>query len=284
MARKKQSGAEDVINITSRLPWWVGVILAASSYVWLHSVTIKGLPQAAGGNLSTTMIGSLFFAFASFGQYILPFLFGFGALLSIIMSVKRKKLHHDVSSGDLTVADISWQEFEILIGEHFRRQGFAVHETKHGPDGGVDLVLKKDSGKYLVQCKHWKAQKVGVKIVRELLGVMVGAGAAGGYVVTSGQFTRNAVTFARDNNIQLLDGKDLRRIIKALPKPSSRPSSNNSVSKTTRPLFFPKEKTEVCSKCGSPMVVRVAKKGSRAGQKFLGCSSYPSCRFTMPLN
>ena len=41
-------------------------------------------------------------------------------------------------------------------------------------------MLKKDSAKYLVQCKHWKAQKVGVKIVRELLGVMVGVGAAGG--------------------------------------------------------------------------------------------------------
>ena len=181
MARKKQSLAEDVIDITSRLPWWVGAVLAAGSYFWLHSIATKGMPQAQAGDLSVAMRGGLFYAFASLGQYILPFLFSFGALLSIFMRAKRKKLHHDVSSGDLSVTDISWQEFEILIGEHFRRQGFAVQETELGPDGGVDLVLKKDSDKYLVQCKQWKTQRVGVKIVRELLGVIVAANAAGGY-------------------------------------------------------------------------------------------------------
>lgn len=185
MARR-QSTAEDVMDITAKLPWWVGVSLAVVSYVLLHSIASKGMPQASGGDLTAATTGGLFYAFASFGQYVLPFLFGFGALLSIIMSIKRKKLHNDVTSGDVSVTDISWQEFEILIGGHFRRQGFAVHETDQGPDGGVDLVLKKDSAKYLVQCKQWKVQKVGVKIVRELLGVMGSIGAAGGYVVTSG--------------------------------------------------------------------------------------------------
>lgn len=39
------------------------------------------------------------------------------------------------------------------------------------------------------------------------------------------------------------------------------------------------EKAEVCCPlCGSKMVLRVAKKGKRAGQKFYGCSNYPKCR------
>ena len=36
----------------------------------------------------------------------------------------------------------------------------------------------------------------------------------------------------------------------------------------------------VCPKCGSDLVERTVKQGSRAGSHFLGCSSYPKCRFT----
>lgn len=32
-----------------------------------------------------------------------------------------------------------------------------------------------------------------------------------------------------------------------------------------------------CPKCGSPMVLRMAKRGSRAGKKLYGCSNYPAC-------
>jgi restriction system protein len=38
--------------------------------------------------------------------------------------------------------------------------------------------------------------------------------------------------------------------------------------------------TTVCPKCGSNLVERIAKKGPNAGSKFLGCESYPKCRFT----
>ncbi len=36
----------------------------------------------------------------------------------------------------------------------------------------------------------------------------------------------------------------------------------------------------VCPRCGSNLVERTAKNGSRAGSKFLGCDNYPHCRFT----
>jgi len=40
----------------------------------------------------------------------------------------------------------------------------------------------------------------------------------------------------------------------------------------------------VCPKCGGEMVLRTAQKGPNPGQKFWGCSNYPKCRFTKPLN
>ncbi len=39
-----------------------------------------------------------------------------------------------------------------------------------------------------------------------------------------------------------------------------------------------KKQINTCAKCNSEMVMRVAKKGSFAGNKFWGCSSYPKCR------
>jgi len=39
----------------------------------------------------------------------------------------------------------------------------------------------------------------------------------------------------------------------------------------------------VCPKCGSNLVMRTVKKGSRKGSQFLGCSSFPRCRFTKEL-
>ncbi len=35
----------------------------------------------------------------------------------------------------------------------------------------------------------------------------------------------------------------------------------------------------VCPKCGSNLVERTARKGPKAGSKFLGCENYPRCRF-----
>lgn len=37
-----------------------------------------------------------------------------------------------------------------------------------------------------------------------------------------------------------------------------------------------------CPKCGSPMILRTAKRGINAGRKFYGCSRYPQCNGTRP--
>jgi restriction system protein len=100
---------------------------------------------------------------------------------------------------------MSWSQFEVLVAETFRRKGFSVEQRGgNGPDGGVDLVLRLGSDAYLVQCKQWKAQQVGVKTVRELFGVMAAERAVGGFVVASGAFTEEARRFAEGRSIELL--------------------------------------------------------------------------------
>jgi restriction system protein len=153
----------------------------------------------------------------------------------------------------------------MLVGEAFRRKGFAVTETGGGgADGGVDLVLAKDGEKFLVQCKQWRAFKVGVNVVRELYGVMAAKGAAGGYVVTSGQFTPDAKEFASGRNITMMDGAALRALIGGI---KVEPAAGNAG-----------ETAPACPSCGSAMVRRVAKRGANAGNAFWGCTQYPACK------
>jgi len=42
-----------------------------------------------------------------------------------------------------------------------------------------------------------------------------------------------------------------------------------------------KELKQLCPKCSSELVRRVAKKGPQAGEEFLACSAFPKCRFIL---
>jgi len=44
-----------------------------------------------------------------------------------------------------------------------------------------------------------------------------------------------------------------------------------------------KQKAPACPQCGKPMALRTARKGQRAGSQFWGCSGYPECKGTRPL-
>jgi len=114
----------------------------------------------------------------------------------------------------VAIASMSWRDFERLVGETFRRQGFTV--TGFGgncPDGGVDMGLSKNGRRFLVQCKHWRKGQVGVTVVRELNGVIAAQRAHGGFVVTGGQFTREAREFADSCAVELIDGAALDELM-----------------------------------------------------------------------
>lgn len=133
-----------------------------------------------------------------------------------------------------------------------------------------------------MQCKQWRAFKVGVPVVRELYGVMAAKGAAGGFVVTSGRFTAEAEAFAEGRNVQLLDGPKLERMLKhargdvGAPRAAAAPvpQSAGVVRQDARPL------SPLCPKCSQQMKRRKATKGAKAGQEFWGCVTYPQCRGT----
>lgn len=124
---------------------------------------------------------------------------------------------------------VGWGQFETLLADHYRRQGYQVVHVGTGAtgaqfDGGIDLKLRRDAEYIVVQCKHWNAMKVTHNAVHELLGIMVNQSATGAILVTSGEFTKAAVEAAtRQGHVRLIDGDELRAMlgsVSASPMPA----------------------------------------------------------------
>ena len=279
MAKKKRSPLEDMMDFIAFLPWWGGVAIAIVSYLVLHRLAVPVKVGAVQpGQVGQLMISSVVTGLAIAGQYLLPLVCLAGAAMSFIRRKQRTALITGVAQSKSANAldGMSWREFEMLVGEAYALQGYRVTETGGGgADGGIDLVLAKSGEKFLVQCKQWKAYKVGVDVVRELYGVMAAKGATGGFVVTSGRFTDEAKAFADGRNVQLVDGTKLFAMIKQV-----RQSQATKASASTEPVVAkePVNTEPNCPQCGSTMLKRTARKGANAGGEFWGCSKYPACR------
>jgi restriction system protein len=243
----------------SYLPWWASVVAGVVVYLSLSYI----FPSVGSDNQILRMLMdagenvALWFA--------LPFLIP--AISSVFKRRKRKQLlGHQKSIETLRAA--SWSDFEVLVGEAFRPKGFKVQENMvGGADGGIDLILSKDGEQHLVQCKQWRTNKVGVSIVREMFGVLKASQAKTVYVITSGTFTKEATAFAQNLPIRLINGADLLNLIADV--------------QTVAPQIqtVKNEMSSSCPKCTSPLVKRTAKRGMNKGNQFLGCSSFPKCRF-----
>ena len=276
MSRRKQSVFEDLFELTAVVPWWVGVVLALVSYFVLHQVaTMTNVYPTNGKGVGHFVGKQMFITFAFYLQYILPVIFLAGSAASAIKRQERGDLHARTADAGTreSLEAMSWREFEQLVGEYFRRKSFSVTETGGGgADGGVDLVVSRGADRYLVQCKQWKARRVGVESVRELYGVIAAKGAAGGYVVTSGDFTDEAKRFAEGREIELIEGDQLVEMIGAqserdetivAPPPNPLPARGAREPSTGVTTSAPEAPS--CPQCGSPMVLRTARKGANAG-------------------
>lgn len=285
MSRRKTTPAESLIGLFAALPWWVGATMAFVCYVLLHQVATQSVaPANQPGQVGTMVTHMMWQSLAKVGQYLLPLICLVGSAISAWRRKVRKDLVVDMAQSEAVGAldGMSWQKFEILVGEGFRRQGYQVSEAGGGgPDGGVDLTLAKGGETFLVQCKQWRALKVGVGVVRELYGVMAARGATGGYVVTSGRFTEEAIKFASGRNVGLIDGPALHTMLKQASSVGGSRAPEPSSFQASKPRRkAPPAAPPTCPACHKEMVRRTAKRGANAGAEFWGCVAYPGCRGT----
>ncbi len=123
---------------------------------------------------------------------------------------------------------------------------------------------------------------MGVDVVRQLYGVMAAKGATGGFVVTSGRFTEDAIGFASGRNVTLIDGPKLHGLLGQAKSGLDRsPASSDAV--PIVPSGVAPSQSMSCPLCAKSMVRRTAKRGANAGGAFWGCAGYPTCRGTRPI-
>lgn len=172
---------------------------------------------------------------------------------------------------------MEWRRFEAVVEALFAQAGFRTRSQSHGADGGVDIWIyskhKPEAPVTIVQCKHWQGKRVGVDKIRELRGVMAAQGIARGQFATTSRFTEEAVAFAKDNGINLLDVEGLLNLIKSRSSDQQQALLNVALEgEYWRPT---------CVNCGVKLVARQPKQG---GKPFWGCARYPACRTTMVMS
>lgn len=296
MARRRESG----IDIVSSLPWPAGIVLGLIAYFgirygigWVLSSSDHPLATAMGQQARMGVWAP--FAWLALGAC------WFGALISYFKQRQRKRLL-DTQTGLDSVRAMSWQQFEMLVGEAFRRQGYGVQETGlGGADGGIDLVLRKAGAVTLVQCKQWRSRQVSVNVVREMYGLLAHHGASAVKIVAVGSYTDDARRFAQGKPIELIHGDALLAMIRAAqaePVASKKPVSPAEAELPAKPApvqtpssspLAPTRQAEsaasetaappACPRCGDAMIERFNK---QTKAPFWGCAKFPKCMGTRP--
>jgi len=258
MPRQKKSNAELLL----KLPWGISAGLGVIAFAALR----WGVPVWAGTDNSRLMFSKGIVPLAP-----LPLLFfGVFAASSFWFSRYRRRLVDGQTSLE-SLRNTPWKQFEFLVAEAYRRQGYQVEfSLGRGADGGVDLTLRRDGRISLVQCKQWKVFSVGAPVIREIFGLMTAENADEAIIVTSGKFTRDAQDFAAGKPIRLIDGPQLLALVQSV---QTQPAI------TAAPSDLAGADT-ACPSCGQPMVLRTSKRGANAGNQFWGCSTYPACKGT----
>lgn len=122
------------------------------------------------------------------------------------------------AGGSLALGQLSGQQFEHVIGRLLQGMGFRTEMTEATGDGGIDIIAVLPGpivgGRYLIQCKRYAPEApVGAATVREFYGALkADRRAVKGILITTSGFTAQALAFAANLPIELIDGHKLREL------------------------------------------------------------------------
>jgi restriction system protein len=169
---------------------------------------------------------------------------------------------------------LEWKRYEDVCMEYLRIKNCDASVTCTGADGGIDIKVCDKNGNMLAigQCKAWN-KPIGVSLIRELYGVMASERIKVGIFLTTSIFSQDAIEFAKNKTLLLIDADEFVNLINGLDDISKRRMDHVATEGDYS--------TPTCVNCNVKMVKRVTKKGNNAGNEFWGCINYPKCKRTM---
>jgi len=121
---------------------------------------------------------------------------------SIIIDESKRvqKIISDIYQDYPRIYTIEPREFEEMIAELLRNEGFEVELTKQTRDNGYDILALRKIGnysfplKFLVECKRYRDNRpVGIELIRSFKEVLDTEQANRGIIATTSYFTRDAI-------------------------------------------------------------------------------------------
>lgn len=167
---------------------------------------------------------------------------------------------------------LEWKRYEEVCMEYLRIKNCDANVTSIGADGGIDIKIHDRNGNLFAigQCKAWNKTPIGVSLVRELYGIMASDNAKYGIFLTTSTFSQDAIKFAENKKLLLIDADEFINLITSLKE--------NDKRKIDKIATKGDYTTPTCVHCNVKMVRRTASKGRNEGKDFWGCVNFPRCR------
>ncbi len=193
---KFQMAKNSLFAILLRSPWWISLAIAAvmSTAAW---VLLPADWRIAG-------------ALASFPFVVIG-----------LMAAWRQRDLPSAARIEQTVASVSalaWPAFAELLEQALRRDGH--HVQRRG--GAADFALERKGRTMLVSARRWKAARTGLEPLRELQAAREAAEAADALYIGFGEFSEQAVDYARQHRIAVWQAAELAQALRGLTLPPPR--------------------------------------------------------------
>ncbi len=113
-----------------------------------------------------------------------------------------------------SVRELSWEGYRSLVADIFRRHGHVVFDGE-GPDSDViDMEVSRDGqGRMIVNCQLRGLSQITTEPLVEMALVAARNGADAVLLITDGDFTAEAHSFARSHALVLVDGEELFELV-----------------------------------------------------------------------
>jgi HJR/Mrr/RecB family endonuclease len=133
----------------------------------------------------------------------------------VLADVRLQELIDSIAKNPDVLYSLPPQDFEGIVGLLVESQGFDVEMTALMKDGGKDIIAIQEgigTTKVLIECKRYR-NRIGVDVVRSMHGVVAAEGATKGIVVTTSDFSQDALEYLEENKF-VLGGVDIKGLMR----------------------------------------------------------------------
>ncbi len=126
------------------------------------------------------------------------------------INVRYKNRHFS----NIDYMKLSTYEFEKFCADLLNQLNYHVKVTPPKADGGKDLIgTDPTKQKIYGEVKQWTSTNVGRPLLQKLKGAMVDANIKQGIFITTSKFSKQALEYAKRNNIKCIDRSELNKLI-----------------------------------------------------------------------